>query len=120
VESNVTLYSDTGLFAVYFAGEPQQRERCIRLVRKEISRLIEKELTPMQLNLAKRQWKGQLGIAAEQIENYTLSMAKRFLYTGRYLSLEEIFERIDSITAEDIHATARDLFVAEPFELSYL
>ncbi len=120
VESNVTLYSDTGLFAVYFAGEPQQRERCIRLVRKEISRLIEKELTPMQLNLAKRQWKGQLGIAAEQIENYTLSMAKRFLYTGRYLSLEEIFDRIDSITAEDIHATARDLFIAEPFELSYL
>ncbi len=86
MESNVTLYSDTGLFVVYFAGDPQQRERCIRLVRKEINRLLEKELTPFQPNLAKRQWKGQLGIAAEQNENYTLAMAKRYLHTGRYIS----------------------------------
>jgi predicted Zn-dependent peptidase len=120
VESNVTLYSDTGLFAIYFAGDPQQRERSIRLVRMEISRLLEKELTPMQLNLAKRQWKGQLGIAAEQIENYTLSMAKQFLHTGRNLSLEELFARIDAITAAEIQATSRNLFDKELYELSYL
>ncbi|KUK77985.1 MAG: Peptidase M16 inactive domain protein [Proteiniphilum acetatigenes] len=120
VESNVTLYSDTGLFAIYFAVDPQRRERSIRLVRKEISRLLEKELTPMQLNLAKRQWKGQLGIAAEQIENYTLFMAKQFLHTGRHLSLEEVFARIDAITAAEIHATSRNLFGKELYELSYL
>ncbi|MDD2512011.1 MAG: pitrilysin family protein [Proteiniphilum sp.] len=120
VESNVTLYTDTGLFAVYFAGDPQQRERCIRLVRKEIGRLLQKELTPMQLSLAKRQWKGQLAIAAEQSENYTLAMAKRFLHTSRYLSLEEMFARIDAITAGEMRAVAGDLFIAEPFELSYL
>jgi len=120
VESNVTLYSDTGLFAIYFAVDPQRRERSIRLVRKEISRLLEKELTPMQLNLAKRQWKGQLGIAAEQIENYTLFMAKQFLHTGRHLSLEEVFARIDAITAAEIQATSRNLFGKELYELSYL
>ena len=119
VESNVTLYSDTGLFAVYFAGDPQQRERCIRLVKKEINRLLEKELTPLQLNLAKRQWKGQLGIAAEQNENYTLAMAKRFLHTGRYLSLKEMFDRIDAITAEELHDTARYLFDTDFFDLTY-
>lgn len=120
VESNVTLYSDTGLFAIYFAGDPQQRERCIRLVRKEINRILEKELTPFQLNLAKRQWKGQLGIAAEQNENYTLAMAKRYLHTGGYLSLDEMFSRIDAITAEELHVTARELFAGEHIELSYL
>ncbi len=119
VESNVTLYSDTGLFAIYFAGDPQQRERCIRLVKKEINRLLEKELTPLQLNLAKRQWKGQLGIAAEQNENYTLAMAKRFLHTGRYLSLKEMFDRIDAITAEELHDTARYLFDTDFFDLTY-
>lgn len=119
VESNVTLYSDTGLFAVYFAGDPQQRERCIRLVKKEINRLLEKELTPLQLNLANRQWKGQLGIAAEQNENYTLAMAKRFLHTGRYLSLKEMFDRIDAITAEELHDTARYLFDTDFFDLTY-
>ncbi len=120
VESNVTLYSDTGLFAVYFAGDPQQRERCIRLVKKEINRLFEKELTPLQLNLAKRQWKGQLGIAAEQNENHTLALAKRYLHSGRYQTLEEMFDQIDAITAEELHATTRELFAAEPVELTYL
>jgi len=119
VESNVTLYSDTGLFAVYFAGDPQQQERCIRLVRKEVNRLLENELTERQLMVAKRQWKGQLGIAAEQVENYTLAMAKRFLHTGGYRPLDEVFACIDSITAEELCAVAQDLFAAEPLILSY-
>ncbi len=120
VESNVTLYSDTGLFTIYFAGDPKQRERSIRLVRKEISRLLEKKLTPMQLNLAKRQWKGQLGIVAEQTENYTLAMARQFLHTGRKLSQEELFTHIDAITPDEIEATSHYLFDQELSELSYL
>lgn len=120
VDSSVTLYSDTGLFAVYFAVDPQQRERCIRLVGKEIGRLLEKELTARQLALAKRQWKGQLGIAAEQIENSTLAMAKRYLHTNSVLSLEELFAHVDTITTNEIYSVAHDLLGVDPLQLSYV
>lgn len=120
VESNVNFYTDTGLFAFYFASDPKQRERCIRLIGKEIKRLREEALTPMQLSLAKRQWKGQMGIAAENSETRALSMAKNYLHFDRYTSLDELFTRIDAITSTQLREVANEVFSSTPFQLSYL
>lgn len=120
VESSITFYTDTGLFAVYFASDPKQKEKCIRLIRKEIKRLKEEELTPMQLSLAKRQWKGQMGIAMENSETRALSMAKNYLHFDRYTSLNEIFTRIDAVTSVQVKEVANEIFSSSPFELSYL
>ena len=120
VESNVNFYTDTGLFAVYFGSDPKHSERCIRLIGKEIKRLKEEELTPMQLSLAKRQWKGQMSIAAENSETRALSMGKNYLHLDRYTSLDEIFTRIDAITSSQVREVANELFSSTPFELSYL
>src|SRR5690606_17139233 len=102
VESNAILYSDSGLLSIYFACDQKQRERCIRLVNKEIEKLKTKELASMQLSLAKRQWKGQLGIAAENNENNALSMGKQLLLFNSYTPIEEIFTQIDRITSAQL------------------
>jgi Predicted Zn-dependent peptidases len=120
VEMNVTFYTDTGFFAVYFACDPKNRNTCIKLIKKEVEKIKMRELTPMQLSLAKRQWKGQLGIASENNENSALSMAKTYLHFNSYASLDEIFAKIDAITASQIREVANDVFSSTPFELSYL
>lgn len=120
VESGVTLYTDTGLFTVYFACDPKYKERCIRLIGKEIDKIKKKELTPLQLAKAKRQWKGQLGIAAENNENNALSMAKSFLHQKRFTPLDEVFARIDQISSEKIIEVANDIFSTSRFQLSYV
>ncbi len=119
VESSVTFYTDTGLFAIYFACDPKNRDQCIRLIIKEIDRIKETELTPMQLSLAKRQWKGQLGIASENNENNALGMAKNYLHFNRYTSLDELFSTIDAITSREIKEVANEIFSSPLFELSY-
>ena len=73
----------------------------------------------MQLSTAKRQWKGQLGIASEINENSALSMAKRFLHFNSFSSLEEIFYKVDEITSQDVKNVANELFSTRPFELIY-
>lgn len=120
VESSATFYSDTGLFSVYFACDPKYRERCVRLIEKEIEKIKKKKLTPMQLSQAKRQWKGQLGIAAENNENSCLSMAKNYLHQKRFVPLSEVFNRIDQITADKIQEVANEIFSGSRFRLSYL
>jgi len=119
VESGVTFYSDTGLFSVYFACDPKHVERCIRLVNKEIEKFRNQPLTTMQLSLAKKQWKGQLGIASENNENVALRMAKSFLHTNTYPPIDEIFSRIDSITASQLTEVANLLFADSFFRLEY-
>lgn len=120
VDSNVTLYSDTGLFSVYFACDPKQRDQCIRLIKKEIDKVMTTGLTPMQLSLVKKQWKGQLGIASENNENAALSMAKQYLHFHDYTPLEAVFSTIDALTSTQVKEMAEELFATSPFILTYI
>ncbi len=118
VESNVEFYTDTGVFSLYFACNPQNVDRCVHLVEKELERLREEKLTPVQLATAKKQLKGQLMISAENHENVALSMAKDFLHFNAYHSVDEMLEKIDSVTAEQMQKVAIDVF--DPSQLSQL
>lgn len=120
VESSLTLYSDTGLFTVYFASDPKYVEKCKRLIFKEIEKMISTRLTHVQLMRIKRQWKGQLGIAAENHENNVLGMGKSFLHFNRCIPLSDLYDQIDCVTTEDVIETAGAIFSAPPFELSYI
>ena len=119
IESNISLYSDTGFYSIYFACDPKNRDKCLRLINKELKTIMEKELTPMQLTVSKRQWKGQLGISAEMNENNALSMAKNYLHHKRFIDLEEVFSKVDAISAEQIKNVANELFSSAPFQLIY-
>jgi predicted Zn-dependent peptidase len=114
VESSLTFYSDTGLFSVYFACDPKYTERCLRLIYKEIERLRNQPLTAMQLSVAKKQWKGQMGIASESNENTALRMAKSFLHSNNYPSIKDVFSRIDAISISQLEEAAH-LFLLDSF-----
>lgn len=113
VESNITLYTDTGLLSIYFACDKRQVGRCVKLIDRELRRIIEIPLSLGQLVTAKRQYKGQLGIASENNESITLRMAKSYLHFNHYLPLEEVFSRIDAINAVQLQELAEKLFSLE-------
>ncbi len=110
VESTLTPYTDTGVWAVYFGCDHADVRRCLRLVHRELRRLIDAPLSPRALAAAKRQMKGQMGIAADSFENVALAMAKNFLHTGQVKSLDERFAEIDALTPEMLQQIARDVF----------
>ncbi len=109
VESNLTAYTDTGVWSVYFGCDHDDVRRCLRLVRRELQRLADAPLSPRTLAAAKRQLKGQLGIGADNFENAALGMAKYFLHTGNVITLEQRFAQIDALTPALLHDIARDV-----------
>ncbi|MDO5522650.1 MAG: pitrilysin family protein [Bacteroidia bacterium] len=120
VESNVALYTDTGLFSIYFACDKKNVERCLKLIGKEMQKLRETPLTPNQLITVKRQYKGQLGIASENNESRALRMAKSYLHFNHYLPLEAVFAKIDAITSDELQALAEKIFLMHNmFHLKY-
>lgn len=110
VESNLTGYTDTGVWSVYFGCDHDDVQRCLRLVRKELDRLTAQPLAQRTLDAARRQLKGQIGVSAANAENLALSMAKRYLHTGSVQTPEEICARLDGLTAEGLHAIACEIF----------
>ena len=118
VESVMTTYTDTGLWSVYFGCDPHDVARCRRLVLKELRRLAEAPLAPHALEAAKRQIKGQIGISYDNFENVALAMGKTFLHYDRARDLNRLYQKIDGLTAEDLHAVAQELF--RPENLTFL
>lgn len=115
VESNITSYSDTGVFSVYFGTDPKNRERATSLVEKELAALRNKKLSGLQLRAAQKQAIGQLGVASDQKENLFLILGKSFLHHNRYETLPEIFRKIENITSEQLLEAANEILSPENF-----
>ena len=109
VESTMVSYGDTGLWGVYFGCDPHDVKRCLRLVRRELDKIIEKPLTDSQLKAAKRQLKGQIGIACDNREQFALDFGKSFLHYGWEKDITSLYSQIEEVTAEQIQQVAREL-----------
>ena len=117
VESFVTSYGDTGLWGIYFGCDPHDTKRCLRLVRRELDRFMRQPLTPSQLAAAKRQIKGQIGVACDSRESFALDFAKVFLHYGVEKDMTALYAQIDAVTADDMQRVAQELFDEERLTL---
>ena len=113
VDSSMVSYSDTGLWAVYFGCDPHDVKRCLRLVRHELDKIIEKPLTDSQLKAAKRQLKGQIGIACDNREQFALDFGKSFLHYGWEKDITSLYTQIDEVTAAQIQQVAQELMAED-------
>ncbi len=110
VEANLTSYTDTGVFSIYFGCAPEEVERCIGLVHKELKKLRENCLSRSQLAAAKKQIIGQIGVASDNFENNALDMGKAFLHYGHFEEHQEVFKRIEALTSEQLLDVANEMF----------
>lgn len=118
VESSINSYTDTGVWCTYFGCDHDDVQRCLQLVHKELRHLCDTPLPPRTLATAKRQLKGQLGVANDNFENMALGMAKYYLHTNSTLTLEQRFEQIDALTPEQLQDVAK--VVMNPAHLTTL
>ncbi len=110
VESMMVAYGDTGTWSIYFGCDEHDVKRCLRLVRKELDKFMQKPLSDAQLKAAKKQIKGQIGVACDNRENFALDFGKSFLHYGWEKNVDRLYEQVDEITAAQIQAVAQELF----------
>ena len=110
VESTMVAYGDTGTWSIYFGCDEHDVKRCLRLVRKELDKFMQKPLSDAQLKAAKKQIKGQIGVACDNRENFALDFGKSFLHYGWEKNVDRLYEQVDAITAAKIQAVAQELF----------
>lgn len=110
VESNLSSYTDTGTFSIYFGCDAQDVDQCLHLCRQELQRLADTPLSTAQLRAAQKQLKGQIGVSGDNFENTILDIAKAYLHYGITESTREIYERIDALTPQLLQETAQEIF----------
>lgn len=113
VESSMVSYCDTGVWAIYFGCDPKDVCRCLKLVHKELDRVIQKPLSDTQLRAVKKQIKGQIGVACDNRESFALDFGKSYLHYGWERDLNSLFRHIDEVTAESMQQVAAELMQQE-------
>lgn len=113
VESNLTSYTDTGAFCIYFGTDPEDVDTCLKLTYKELKRMRDVKMTASQLCAAKKQLVGQIGVASDNFENSALGMGKTFLHYHKNDDLSEVYQRIEALTAENVLEVANEMLAEE-------
>lgn len=110
VECSYTPYSDSGVAIIAFGCDNGNLSKCERVVRRQLHRLQEKELSQARLKAAKRQLLGQNAISLESGESQCLSMGKSLMCFGKIHSDEQLTEKVMAITAAKVREMACKVF----------
>ena len=102
IESNYTPLSDTGIFSIYFGTDSEKAEKATKLIYKELKQLREKKFGTVQLHQAKQKFIGQIALAEENRMGLIISMAKSLLDFNYIDTLQQIFDKLNAVTAEQL------------------
>jgi len=106
-------YFTSGMFGVYAAVAPENLEHTLDLVFEEIRKFREEPIGREELETNREQLKGSMLMALESTSNRMSRMAKSMMYYKRLQSLQEIIDRLDAVTVDDVYAVAQDIFRPE-------
>jgi len=110
-------YSDTGLWAVYAGTDKKHLGEVIDITVNEM-RSLSTTITPVELQRAKAQLKGNLILALESTSSKMTNIAKQEIYYGKYFSPEEVIAMVESVTLEDVKNVADRLVGARPLAIT--
>lgn len=108
-------YSDSGIWGVYVGTDKEYVEHVHELVVSELNKIREELVPEKELKEAKSQLKGKLLLSQENTSNRMMRMAKSELYFGRFVTLDELEENIDKVTAEEILEFSKEFFDQKHF-----
>nr|WP_232286074.1 pitrilysin family protein [Solidesulfovibrio carbinoliphilus] len=105
--------SDTGLFEIQAAVEPERTEELLAVVRAELAAVAGGAVTAEELDHTREHLKGLLYLGAESTENRMMRLARNILLFDRHIPIEETAAELDKVTLSDLAAIARAAFTPE-------
>jgi predicted Zn-dependent peptidase len=120
VFSELTPYSDAGMFTVYAGTAKETMGQVIDLTIREFRAMKESLVSEEELLRAKNHLKGSLMLSLESTSSRMSNLARQELYFGRFYSLDEILVSIDAVTREELQSLARNFFRPEQIAITVL
>jgi predicted Zn-dependent peptidase len=113
VYSFQSMYAGTGQVGLYLGTRPDNVVRAMGVVADELERLREDPATADELARSKENVKGRIVLSLESTTARMNRLGASVLADMPLLSVDEVIERIDAVTLDDIAVLARELFAPE-------
>jgi len=120
VFSELTPYSDAGMFSVYAGTAKETVGQVLDMTIAEFRAMKESPVTDEELLRAKNHLKGSLMLSLESTSSRMSNLARQELYFHRFSSLDEILASIDKVTREEVQSLAQEFFQPERIAVAAL
>jgi predicted Zn-dependent peptidase len=104
-----TGYSDSGQFGVYAGCQPGKADEVLGLMIEELDAVAHGSLTAEEIARGKGQMRGSIVLGLEDSGSRMSRIGKSELAYGDIMGLDELLQRVDSVTPADVAAVAADL-----------
>lgn len=118
--SELNPYRDTGCLSVYAGSSRDNVSRVVESVVAEFHRLKNEPIPADELRRAKDQLKGSLMLSLESSTARMLNLARQEMYFDRFFTMDEIIDRVEAVTAEDIVHLSQEFFRPEQIAVTVL
>jgi predicted Zn-dependent peptidase len=113
VYSFTSAYQDTGQVGLYVGTRTDHLAEAMSVVGTELNRLREQPATVDELTRAKENLKGRVVLALESTGARMNRLGSEILSGAPLLSLDEVVERIEAVTLEDLQGLVSELWGSE-------
>ena len=108
-----SFHVHAGTHGVYVATAPETAEQATAAVREELSRLAQEGIAEPELQMGKRQLKGQITLSMESVSSRMYRAAGVELFGEPYIPIDEVLAKIDAITVDDTKEVCAQFFPPE-------
>jgi len=120
IYSDLNSYRDTGCLSVFAGTSQEWAPKVVESVVGEFRNLKTESVSDEELNRAKAQLKGSLMLSLESSTARMSNLARQEMYFDRFFSLDEIIERIESVSADQLQRMSEELFAQEKIAVTVL
>jgi predicted Zn-dependent peptidase len=120
IYSDLNPYRDTGCLAVYAGTSLASASKVVQSVVQEFRKLKTEVVSEEEVSRAKAQLKGSLMLSLESSTSRMSNLARQEMYFDRFYDLDELIERIEAVTVEDLTNLANEFFKPESVAVTVL
>ena len=120
IYSDLNPYRDTGCLAVYAGTSRESASKVVQSVVSEFHKLKAEPVPAEELRRSKDQLKGSLMLSLESSSARMSNLARQEMYFDRFYDLDELIEKIEAVTVEDLTSLADEFFNTESVAVTIL
>ena len=110
VYSELAMYRDAGCMVIYAGTSMRWAEKVVKSIAKELHEAASTRVSAEELRRAKDHLKGSIVLGLESTSSRMANLARQETYFKRFMSMDEMLQRVEQVTAEEVQALAQRFF----------
>lgn len=122
IRTGMDRYQEVGYLSTYAGVNVEKADEAIKVMLDQYYKITNRQslITNRELIKAKEFLKGHLALTLEDTKDVSSFFADKALFTNEILTPEEVYERVDRVSLDDILFEAKKLFVPEKLNLAII